>query len=273
MDVEELFQKIPHYDGIHKLPQKGGTITRARFVKPKLQEFGGKLPAAGAPLVLKAITKHSDRDDMIHCGLSASLYFRLMQNVLDRKPPDPRYLQGHRFQVLLEQQCIVALASVFETFVKSIIGDAKGFKHVPHNFEGIDDFLKKKDIKIRELGDLGKRNNYRRIKNIVDYLFLVRNLIVHNGGIVDKPFQKHYGGRLKKKMIGKLIRIDYKDISAMRSWVSYLVQEICKRVPSYDKVWLDYVQSVGIVLPGEMSVQPVYLNGSVGPLFRLEEGE
>ena len=271
--ISKLFKSSWHYEGVHKLPPKGGTIKTARFEKPKLQEFGGIVPGVGEPYRLTAITKHSERDDMIHCGLSSNLYFKLMRGILNGGVPDRKHLKGFRYQLLLEQQCIVALASVFETFAKSIIKDVKRFRHVPHNFDEIEKFLLKKGIKIRDLGDLKKKNNYERTRKIVDYLFLVRNLIVHNGGIVDDPFWRKYRGRIKKKTVGKLIRIEYSDLSAMRSWVSYLVQEICKEVPDYHDVWLDFVQSVGIIIPGEIRARPVFIDGSVGPGFGLEEGK
>lgn len=272
MDIEQLFRSSWHFEGVHKLPPKGGTIETARFEKPKLQEFSATVPGNGRSYRLTAVAKHSERDDMIHCGLSANLYFKLMDDASQGKPSDRKLLKGYRFSLLLEQQSIVAVASVFETFVKSVIRDVKGFGHVPHNFDDISKFLKKKGINIRELGDLKNKKNYNRMKKIVDYLFLVRNLIVHNGGIIDERFRKQYNRRVKAKDLGKLIRTSHSDALAIRDWVSYLVQEICKKVPDYHDVWLDYVQSSGIVILSDLTATPTYIDMSEGPSFGLEEG-
>jgi hypothetical protein len=273
MDVERLFRSSWHYKGVHNLPPSRGTIKTARFEKPKLQFYKGAIATDEGPLPVEASMKHSDRDDMIHCGLATNLYFRLMQNMLKGELPDSKDLRSYRFKIMIEKECIIGLASAFETFIKGIIIDVRGFKHVPHNFKQIEKSLRKKDIKIRKLGDLDKREHFDRMKEIVNFLFLVRNLMVHNGGIVDKPFQKYYGGSLKKNMIGQLIRIEYTDVSTIRSWTSYLVQEICKKVPDHHKVWLDYVESVGIVYMSDVTATPVLRDGSEGPSFGLEEGE
>lgn len=272
MNAEELFSRIPHYDGAHKLPPKGGTIRTARFEKPELQQYGGAMSVGEKPILVGVSTKHSGRDDMIHCGLATNLYFRLMRKALKGEPLDSQDLGSSRFQIMLEQQCIIGLAAVFETFVKSIVSDLEGFRHVPHNFSGIEILLARKDIQVQELGDLKKRKHYKRMRGIVDYLFRVRNLAVHNGGIVDRPFQKHYGGLLRRNMMGKLIRIEYSDVFAIRSWISYLVQEICKKVSGYHKVWLDYIQSVGIYLLSGLSGQFSYVDGSKSRWFELKEG-
>lgn len=272
MGTEELFRRIPHYDGAHKLPPKGGTVRTARFERPRLQQYGTEISAAEGAASVRISTKHSGRDDMIHCGLATNLYFRLMQKTLKGDSLDSHDLGSHRFQIMLEQQCIIGLAAVFETFVKSVVSDVKGFGHVPHNFSGLEHLLAKKAIQVRELGDLKKRKHYKRMGEVVDYLFRVRNLAVHNGGIVDKPFQKRYGGLLRRNMMGKLIRIGYSDVLAIRSWTSYLVQEICKRVPGYHRVWLDYVQSVGIYLFSGLRGQFSYVDGSKSEWFELREG-
>lgn len=272
MDAEELFRKIPHYDGVHKLPPKGGTVRTARFEKPKLQQYGTATSAAEGAASVGVSTKHSERDDLIHCGLASNLYFRLMQKALEGEPLDSQDIESHRFQIMLEQQCIISLAAVFETFVKSIASDIEGFTHVPHKFSRIEVLLARKGIQVQELGDLKKRKHCKRMRDIVDFLFRVRNLAVHNGGIVDKPFQKHYGGLLRRNMMGKLIRIGYSDIYTIRSWTSYLVQEICKKVPGYHKVWLDYIQSVGIYLLSGLSGQFSYVDGSKSRWFELKEG-
>lgn len=271
MNVEDLFKKIPHYEGVHRLPAKGGTIKTARFEKPRLMEYETVMPFDTGDMPIRASIKKSDRDDMIHCGVATHFYFRIMEDVLSGKPLGRRVLRGNRFRLLLEHQCIIGLASTFEAFIKSVVSDVEGFMRVPHTFAAIEKLLQKKGIIVRELGDLRNKKNYGRMIQIVDYMFFVRNLCVHNGGIVDDSFRKHYKKNLKMKAVGKLIRIDHKDIYTMRSWVSYLVQEICKRVPRYDKVWQDYVLSVGIIVMRGLRARPVFINGSEGPDFEMEE--
>ncbi|KAF5418504.1 MAG: hypothetical protein C5S49_01660 [Candidatus Methanogaster sp.] len=109
--------------------------------------------------------------------------------------------------------------------------------------------LKKCGIARNELELLKDDNIYSRTKEIIDYSFNLRNLYVHNGGIIDELFFKKYKNEIDENKIGLLIRLDYGDYGVIRQWLSFFIQEICRIVEGYNEVWKDYLLSTGIVLP------------------------
>ncbi len=243
------------------LSMKGGTIETASFQKPKLLEYLIRFPKGFdfPPEFLKVINsneeitlavsqKHSDKNEIIFTGLCSTLYSRLMsrENIETRI----NAINTFRFQVLLEQQSIISLVSVLETFMKSVQNDCnQESKFYYHSFKKVEKALKKCGIKIQELEYLRDKKIFSRTEEIMDYAFNLRNLFVHNGGIIDESFYEKYKNKIPSDKVGTLIRIEYKDYQVIRQWISLFIQEICRVIEGYEDVWTDYVLSNGIILP------------------------
>ena len=242
-----------------KLTMEGGTIESAIFENKKLLEYKVTFPKNfdfppgfhnvernsmnnGYTLVISQ--NHSGKNEIIFTGLSSNLYSAIMSNNIDME--DIRKTHELRFQILLEQQAIISLVSVLETFIKSVQDDFNQILIVNHNFDKIRKRLKKCGIIIQDLEFFNDRAIYKRTEEIINYSFYLRNLFVHNGGIVDKYFCEQ--NQIDEDEIGKLIRINYDDYNTVRQWISFFIQEICRVIEGYDKVWTDYLLSTGIIL-------------------------
>lgn len=242
------------------LSMEGGTIETAIFQEPKLLEYAMKFPKGSEfpkefpkdlssndkEITLRVSQNNSGKNEIIFTGLSSTLYSRFKsENTAEAKI---NLVNSFRFQILLEQQSIISLVSVLETFIKSVLIDHKQKERIYHTFDKITKVLQQCEIKTNELEFLKDKKIYSRTGEIIDYAFNLRNLYVHNGGIVDKSFYKKYKDRLDLNKIGMLIRIDYNDYKVIRQWLSFYIQEICRVVEGYNDVWTDYLLSTGIIL-------------------------
>ncbi len=259
----------------------GGTIETASFQEPKLLKYLMKFPKGFGfpPEFLKVINpdeeitlavsqNHSGKNEIIFTGLCSELYSRLMSR--DAIETRINAINTFRFHVLLEQQSIISLVSVLETFIKSVQKDRnREPKFYYHNFKKVEDVLKRCGIKIRELEYLRDKKIFSRTEEIIDYAFNLRNLFVHNGGLVDESFYEKYN-KIPSDKVGKLIRIEYKDYEVIRQWLSFFIQEICRVIEGYNDVWTDYVLSSGIVLPN-LHLKLKAVNGNEF-IIRLEDG-
>ena len=242
-----------------KLTMEGGTIESAIFENKKLLEYKLTFPKDfefpqgfhniernntdnGYTLLLSQ--NHSGKNEIIFTGLSSNLYSALMSNDIDME--NIRKTHELRFQILLEQQSIISLVSVLETFIKSVQGDLNQNPIVNHNFKKIQKRLRKCGIIIRDFEFFNDSEIYKRTEEIINYSFYLRNLFVHNGGIVDKFFCEQ--NQIDEDEIGKLIRINYDDYNTIRQWISFFIQEVCRVIEGYDNVWIDYFLSTGIIL-------------------------
>jgi hypothetical protein len=242
------------------LSMEGGTIETAIFQEPKLLEYTLKFPKGfGFPqelakiinsddeITLKISEKHSDKNEVIFTGLSSTLYSRFnSDNSIENRINS---INTFRFQIMLEQQSIISLVSVLETFIKSVQTDHDQNKKIYHYFTDVMKQLKKCDITRNDLKLLNDDKIYSRTKEIIDYSFNLRNLYVHNGGIIDELFLKKYKNKIDENKIRLLIRLDYTDYDVIRQWLSFFIQEICRVVEGYNNVWTDYLLSTGILLP------------------------
>lgn len=242
-----------------KLTMEGGTIESAIFENKKLLEYKLTFPKnfdfppgfhnlerngmnSGYTLVISQ--NHSGKNEIIFTGLSSNLYSAIMSNDIDMK--NIQKTHELRFQILLEQQAITSLVSVLETFIKNVQDDFNQSPIVNHNFDKIRKRLRKCGIIIQDLEFFNDRAIYKRTEEIINYSFYLRNLFVHNGGIVDKYFCKQ--NQINEDKIGNLIRINYDDYNTVRQWISFFIQEVCRVIEGYDKVWTDYLLSTGIIL-------------------------
>ena len=243
------------------LSMEGGTIETAIFQEPKLLEYTLKFPKGfGFPqelvkiinsnndeITLKIFQKHSDKNEVIFTGLSSTFYSRFnSENSIEKRIND---INTFRFQIMLEQQSIISLVSVLETFLKSVQTDHNQNKKIYHYFTDVMKQLKKCGITKNDLELLNDDKIYSRTKEIIDYSFNLRNLYVHNGGIIDELFLKKYKNKIDENKIKLLIRLSYTDYEAIRQWLSFFIQEICRVVEGYNNVWTDYLLSTGIILP------------------------
>jgi len=252
-------KKLVQYYIPEKLTMKGGTIESAIFENKKLLEYKLTFPKDfefpqgfhnikrndtdnGYKLLISQ--NHSGKNEIIFTGLSSNLYSALMSNGVDME--NIQKTHQLRFQILLEQQSIISLVSVLETFIKSVQNDFNQIPIVNHNFDKIRKRLRKCGIIIRDLEFFNDRAIYKRTEEIINYSFYLRNLFVHNGGIVDKYFCEQ--NQIDEDNIGKLIRINYEDYNTVRQWISFFIQEVCRVIEGYDKVWTDYLLSTGIIL-------------------------
>lgn len=252
-------KKLVQYYIPEKLTMKGGTIESAIFENKKLLEYKLTFPKDfefpqgfhnierndtdnGYKLLISQ--NHSGKNEIIFTGLSSNLYSALMSNGVDME--NIQKTHQLRFQILLEQQSIISLVSVLETFIKSVQNDFNQIPIVNHNFDKIRKRLRKCGIIIRDLEFFNDRAIYKRTEEIINYSFYLRNLFVHNGGIVDKYFCEQ--NQIDEDKIGKLIRINYEDYNTVRQWISFFIQEVCRVIEGYDKVWIDYLLSTGIIL-------------------------
>jgi hypothetical protein len=189
---------------------------------------------------------HSGKNDIVFSGNSSFFYSKLMSSEGKNNP-----FKGaeYRFNLLLEQQSIISLVSTFETFLNNVLKDHQKSGKIYHNFSNVRRLLKSCEINVEELKGLKQDTILKRTKYIIDYLFQLRNLIVHKGGIIDEKFFSKYKSKLKEEDLGKVIRITYDDFVVMREWLSFFIQEVCRVIKGYEKVWTDYVQAVGIAIP------------------------
>ena len=253
-------EKLVFHFKPENLSMEGGTIETAIFQEPKLLEYTLKFPKGfGFPqelakiinsddkITLKVSEKHSDKNEVIFTGLSSTFYSRFnSDNSIENRINS---INTFRFQIMLEQQSIISLVSVLETFIKSVQTDHDQNKKIYHYFTDVMKQLKKCDITRNDLELLNDDKIYSRTKEIIDYSFNLRNLYVHNGGIIDELFLKKYKNKIDENKIRLLIRLDYTDYNVIRQWLSFFIQEICRVVEGYNNVWTDYLLSTGILLP------------------------
>lgn len=257
-------KKLTLYYEPAKLSMSGGTIRTAVFQKPKLLEYLVKFPKGfdfppflkisktNDEITLAFSQNHSGKNEIIFTGLTSALYSRLKSQNTNEKITD--VINSFRFQVLLEQQSIISLVSVLETFIKNVRDEhihnqQNQNNYISHSFKKVEKVLSKCGIEIRKLEYLSDNKIHSRTEEIIDYAFNLRNLFVHNGGIVDKSFYEKYRGQVSTDIIGTLIRIEYSDYIVIRQWLSLFIQEICRVIEGYDDVWTDYLLSNGIMLP------------------------
>jgi len=258
--VPYLLEKLGFSYKPENLLMEGGTIETAIFQEPKLLEYIVKFPKGfGFPqelsnvinsdneITLNISQKHSDKNEVIFTGLASAFYSKFnLENSVEKRIHS---INTFRFQIMSEQQAIISLVSVLETFIKSVQTDYNQNKKLYHQFEDVMKQLKKCGIARNDLELLKDDNIYSRTKEIIDYSFNLRNLYVHNGGIIDELFFKKYKNEIDENKIGLLIRLDYGDYGVIRQWLSFFIQEICRIVEGYNEVWKDYLLSTGIVLP------------------------
>jgi hypothetical protein len=172
----------------------------------------------------------------------------------------------------MEQQALISLAATIETLVVRALRE-RGVRGRPnYTFGAFVKGLEDAGIKPHEFKHLVDPAVFGKVRDAFDYLFRLRNLIVHNGGIVDEEFYERYRKRSPQGLkVGSLIRVGPLDQNALRGWTSLFIQELCRNLPGYEAVWTDYVQAVGIFLPG-FTFRPEYFDGTVGPETELREG-
>ena len=258
--VPYQLNKLPFYYHPSNLPYAGGTIGTAIFETPKLLKYSITLPKGfntpieypnilnpdGGETTIEISQNNSGKDEIIFTGLSSTLYSELKSaNSVEARI---KAIDTIRFQIIMEQQSIISVVSVLETFVKSVQSDHGKPKRIHHRFSEIMKILNNCGIKKDNLELLNDEKTYSRTKEIIDYAFGLRNLYVHNGGIIDEHFYGKYKNKVDDTKIGLLIRIDYKDYIVIREWLSFFIQEICRIVEGYDDVWKDYLLSTGTVL-------------------------
>lgn len=244
------------------LALEGGTIEYAVFQKPTLLEYrftfpkGFKFPPEfyklrgfnkDKEISFNLSMKHSNKNDIILCSLSSNLYTRIIHEI--KKGNEYKNGMDYRFILCMEHQSLVSLVSVFENFLKNVQKDNKKNARIFNNFLSVNGALYNCNIECKNLEGLRNEKVFERAINIIDYLFNLRNLIVHNGGVVNNWFYKKYRSKINKKEIGKVIRINYEDYEIIRQWLSFFIQEVCRVNKGYDKVWTDYLISTGIILP------------------------
>ena len=213
-----------------------GTVETAIFQEPKLlthvirfpndfdfPPFSEIINPKDDDIPLTISHNHSNKNDIIFTGLSSTLYSKFYsESTIEERI---KLINSFRFQILLEQQSIISLISVFETFITSVLKDNKKEMRFVHNFNDIIRVLNKCKIKLDELDYFKDKMMYSRVKEIIDYSFNLRNLFVHNGGIVNEIFCRRCGTRISEDKIGKLIRIRFEDYTVIREWLSFFIQE------------------------------------------------
>lgn len=262
------------------LLMEGGTIETALFVEAKLLESAITFPKGfGFPQKLQEVLdensevtfrishNHSGKNEIIFTGVSSNFYTKFL--LLDDINEKINILNTFRFRILLEQQSIISLVSVLETFIKSVQKEHNQNLKMSHNFKDVNKVLTKCGIKRDDLEHLRDEKIFSRTREIINYAFNLRNLFVHNGGIIDHWFYKRYSQKIDDDEIGKLIRIEYKDYDIIRNWLSFFVQEVCRVIEGYNEVWTDYILSTGIILP---NVNIVLKSGDEEYIVPLEDG-
>lgn len=255
-----LINELIYYFQPINLSMIGGTIETAVFQKAKLLHYTIKFPKgfnfppeflkiidSNEEITLAISQNHSGKDEIIFTGLSSTLYSKIMSK--DTMEARINTINTFRFQVSLEQQSIISLVSILETFIKNVQNDHKQeSKFYQHSFKNVERVLKVCGIITYKLENLRDNEIHNRTEEIIDYAFNLRNLFVHNGGIVDKFFYKKYKNKISPDKIGTIIRIKYDDYKVIQQWLSFFIQEICRVIDGYNDVWTDYVLSSGIVL-------------------------
>lgn len=252
-------KKLSMYYDPKKLKMSGGTIDTAIIQEPQLLHFeftfpkDFKYPLAfyklgikeNEELTFKISMNNSNKNDMIFTGISSYIYSKIMTS---KNPQKLIKDSEFRFVILLEQQSIISLVSLFETFIRNVLKDFDCKTIFYNNFRDISKSLKKCGVEIENLEGLKNKEIFNRIKEILKYVFSLRNLYVHNGGIINEKFYNIYQDKLNVNSIGKLIRTSYNDYNIIRQWLSFLIQEICREIEGYENVWKDYIISSGIIV-------------------------
>lgn len=252
-------KKLIMYYQPNKLTMNGGTIDTAIIEDPQLLHFEITFPKdfefpsdfyeLGLPkddeITLTLSLNHSEKNDIIFTGISSYMYSKIKSSGnLERSLNESEY----RFMLLLEQQSIISLVSLFETFISNVVRDLNYNMKFYNDFRSIKKSLKQCGIDIKNLEGMINQKILDRASKILKYVFLLRNLYVHNGGIINEKFHRKFPEELSQDNIGKLIRVSYNDYQIIREWTSFLIQEICRIIGGYDKVWKDYVLSSGILI-------------------------
>lgn len=243
----------------HKLTMDGGTIETAIIEDPKLHHFEITFPKdfkfppdfykLGFPkddeITLTLSMNHSGKNDIIFTGISSYMYSKIKSiGHLERSLNVSEY----RFILLLEQQAIISSVSLFETFISNVVKDLKYNMKVYNDFKNIKKSLDQCGIDIKNLEGMSNQEIFDRTSKILRYVFALRNLYVHNGGIINEKFYRKFQEDLSQEDIGKLIRVSYNDYQIIKEWTSFFIQEICRIIEGYDKVWKDYILSSGILI-------------------------
>ena len=178
----------------------------------------------------------------------------------------------YRASLLMEQQALISLAATLETVVMKVLRE-RGVKGRPnYTFGSFVKNLEDVGVNPHDFKHLRDPKVFGKVRDAFDFLFRLRNLIVHNGGIVDEEFYERHRKRSPPRLkVGALIRIGPLDQNALRGWTSLFVQELCRILPGYEAVWTDYVQAIGVFLAG-FKFRPEYFDGSLGPETELKEG-
>jgi hypothetical protein len=261
---------IVEFKDMERMPWSGGRLDQATSEKPELLKYSTTIGTPPRHVTAIVSTKHSSADNMILCGMGAMAYF----GTKHRQKESKEAAKDYRTEILLEQHSIISLAAVLETFIRDLTRRQGGSGRLRHDFKAVDQALQQIGIQLKSLGPLSDRKTFEKVRDVVDYLFGLRNLIVHNGGVIDKQFSQRFGGAALPPALslGQVIRVGHEEQQAIRDWMSLLVQEVCGVVPGHDRVWKDYVQCAGIALTNELGMAPVYDDGTVGPRQRMEEG-
>jgi len=271
-------KKLICYYSPENLSMTGGTIESAIFSDIKLLEYKIRFPKGfefppsfiknpeeyrDKEVTLKLSQNNSGNDALIFTGMSSNFYSSLMSENINKSRAQER--DQLRFAIMLEQQSIISLVSVLEVFIKSIQETQNKPLRILHLFDNIEEVLAKCGVKINKLDFFTDTKIYNRTKEVINHAFNLRNLYVHNGGIVDKYFVKRCEIQNDGDKIGKLIRVNYSDYNVIRQWTSFFVQEVCRVVEGYEKVWTDYLQSTGIIL----SDPSIHLKLEDGTIFKI----
>ena len=279
-DTPFPISKLVSFYKPENLLTEGGTIETALFVEAKLLEYAITFPKGfGFPPKLRDMLdensettfemshNHSGKNEIIFAGLSSNFYTKFL--LCDDINEKIKSINTFRFRILLEQQSIISLVSVLETFIKSVQEEHNQNARMSHTFKDVTYVLKKCGIKRDGLEYLIDEKIYSRTREIINYAFDLRNLFVHNGGIIDRWFYARYPHKIHEDKIGKLIRIEYEDYNIIREWLSFFIQEVCRVIEGYNEVWTDYLLSTGIVLP---DVNITLKSGDEEYVIPLEDG-
>lgn len=273
MNTKEKIYKMHLYKSIDSIQSEGGTIATARFEDPQLQYYSGDVEINDNKLSIEASINHSKNNEMIYSGLSLH-YYTYFHDLLENKEKEltVENVINNRFMIIIEHQAILSLASMFETFIRRLLPRKKK-RGLHQNFKSIENVLKSISIDLKTLAPLDKENHYQRMKEIIDYLFMLRNLIIHNGGVVNKSFYNRYKKQIDKSTKGKIIRVNNDDIKVIRQWISFLVQKICEQKNGYETVWQDWLFSSGIILMNKVQLFETSSNGKNIIYHHLKEGK
>lgn len=247
-----------------------GDIEDATFEEPKLLQFTAPLPPGGPATRVAFSTLKSGANNLVTCGVACREYFTYWHK--KRKGIEVPALD-YRRHLMMEQQAIISLGATVETFYRGLF-KKKGVESEPnYTFGAYAGALRSIGLDVSQIGFLREPKVIPKVRDAFDLLFSLRNVIVHNGGIIDPKFYARWKKRAKKGFReGLLIRVGHSDLLGIREWVSLMIQEICRVVPGYRDVWNDYVQATGILIM-DATVRPQYSDGSLGPEVPVSEAE